>query len=208
MAARHGHVARLPASRRDRGVLGRPLGAARTVAALLPERAHVSRAELLHLAQKLLDEPSLRDRRRRAGAMSTVLDWLEGFPGDSWQDRWLLSGADDHGRSWGPAALTPRGRDRLTAGLGVLIVLRALRPGYLWLSTGRLLGIYASYRQHNQAQAFAELTRQAGQHGFGEHEAGALNALTRVVIVTSRELRSGLTGRWWRAGWMGGRPAV
>ncbi len=83
MAARHGHVARLPASRRDRGMLGRPLGAARTVAALLPERAHVSRAELLHLAQKLLDEPSLRDRRRRAEAMSTVLDWLEGFPGDT-----------------------------------------------------------------------------------------------------------------------------
>ena len=27
--------------------------------------------------------------------MTIVLDWLEGFPGDSWQDRWLLSGSDD-----------------------------------------------------------------------------------------------------------------
>ncbi|TDD23203.1 hypothetical protein E1287_39215 [Actinomadura sp. KC06] len=87
--------------------------------------------------------------------MTAVLDWLEGFPSESWQQRWLLSGSDQHGRSWGPAGLTQRWRNRLTTGLGVMIVLRAVRPAYPWLFGSRLLGVYSDYRRHNQAEAFA-----------------------------------------------------
>src|SRR5260370_4152975 len=61
---------------------------------------------------------SRQARWRRAEAVTFALGWLEGFPGDSWQDRWLLSGADEQGRSWVPAGPTPRGADRATAGLG------------------------------------------------------------------------------------------
>jgi integrase len=190
MAARHGRVARLPASPRDPGVLATPPDPARPVAVLLPGREHALRADLLRLGLELLDEPWQRERWRRTEAMTIVLDWLEGFPGDGWQDRWLLSGSDEQGRSWGPAGLTARWRNRLTTGLGVLIVLRAVRPGYPWLSASRLLGVYDSYRRHNQAQAFTELASLAGQRGVTEHEAEALNALTRMVIVTRKDLRA------------------
>ena len=133
---------------------------------------------------------SRQERWRRAEAVTSALDWLEGFPGDSWQDRWLLSGADEQGRSWVPAGLTTRWHSRLTAGMSMMIVLRAVRPGYAWMSASRLRGIYDRYRQHNQAQAFAELTRLAGQHGLGQHEAEALTVLTRIVIVTGKDLQA------------------
>jgi hypothetical protein len=29
-----------------------------------------------------------------------LLDWLEGQPGHSWQERWLASGAEAAGTSW------------------------------------------------------------------------------------------------------------
>jgi hypothetical protein len=29
-----------------------------------------------------------------------MLDWLLAQPGDTWQDRWLASGADADGRCW------------------------------------------------------------------------------------------------------------
>src|SRR6478672_3393054 len=43
-------------------------------------------------------------RRRHPGAYDAavgwMLDWLLDQPGDTWQDRWLASGADADGRSW------------------------------------------------------------------------------------------------------------
>ncbi len=117
-----------------------------------------------------------------------MLDWLEGFPGADWQECWLASGAEADGRRWGPAGLTQAQRCRLTAGLGTLIVLRAVRPSHAWLSASRLLGVYAAFCRHNQAGTFADLERQAAQRGGGEYAAEALNLLTRMVIVTGRRL--------------------
>jgi hypothetical protein len=50
--------------------------------------------------------------------------------------------------------------------------------------------MYDRHRQHNQAGTFTALTRLAGQHGLGQHEAEALSALTRIVIVTGKDLRA------------------
>jgi len=37
-----------------------------------------------------------RDKTRRRG-LAKLLDWLQRQPGDTWQDRWLASGADSAG---------------------------------------------------------------------------------------------------------------
>ena len=151
-------------------------------------REHASRRELLHLADGLLTSAIPSERRRRHESVNTVLDWLEGFPGEDWQERWLLSGSDVAGQAWGPRDLPERQRSRLTAGLGALIVVRAVRPAYGWLSGSRMLGVYAAYRSHNQPAEFAELAAHAARRGFPVHEAEALNALTRMVIVTGKNL--------------------
>jgi site-specific recombinase XerD len=187
MATRHGRLSRTPVSPRDPGILTAPPGAGHP--AVLPAgHEDTPRAELLRLAEGLLTEATLRDRWRRHEAMTAVLDWLDSFPGETWQERWLLSGSDGRGQAWGPPGLTPRWRNRITTGLGVLIVLRAVRPAYGWLSGSRLLGVYEQFRRHNQAAAFADLAARAGERGFAEHEAEALNALTRMVIVTGQNL--------------------
>lgn len=70
-----------------------------------------------------------------------------------------------------------------------MIVLRAIRPSYRWLSGSRLLGVYASFRRHNQADAFADIARHTFRHGDGSEYAGeALNLLTRMVILTGKQL--------------------
>jgi integrase len=187
MGARHGRLSRTPVSPRDPALLTGPRSG-EPLAVFPAGREHLSRAELVCLAESLLTEMTARERWRRHEAMTAVLDWLEGFPGDTWQERWLLSGSDARGQAWGPPGLTPRWRNRITTGLGVLIVLRAVRPAYGWLSGSRLLGVYDLFRRHNQAAAFADLAARACERGFAEHEAEALNALTRMVIVTGKNL--------------------
>jgi hypothetical protein len=105
-------------------------------------RGHAPREELARLGEEMVTEPGWRARWRRREAVTIVVDWLESFPGDSWQDRWLVKGSDRRGRSRGPAGLTQWSRNRITTGLGVLIVLRAVRPGCSWLLARRLLGVY------------------------------------------------------------------
>ena len=75
-----------------------------------------------------------------------VLDWLEQFPGESWQDRWLASGGDavastawkDTVHEWlsatGCGSADPkRDRDAAAAGAMALICGDVIRPGLGWL---------------------------------------------------------------------------
>lgn len=189
-AARSRQEARRPADSRDAGAEAWPGGPAREEGPAVPGPEHASREELLRLAAELPGATARQDRYRRSEGVAAVLDWLETFPGDSWRDRWMLSGADARGRSWAPEGLTPRWRSWLTMGLGTLIVLGAVRPGYEWLFESRHRGLYERYRQRNQSAAFAELARLAGGgHGLGLHEAEVLNVLTRIVLVTGKDLR-------------------
>ncbi|MFF6786944.1 tyrosine-type recombinase/integrase [Streptomyces sp. NPDC012510] len=189
MGSRHGKVARTPVSPRDPRVLMGPPPARAAGLAAPPARATAARAQLGALAEALLEQPTYQQRWRQNLALTRVLDWLETFPGEDWQDRWLLSGAEDQGRRWGPQDLAPALRNRLTAGLGIMIVLRAVRPSYAWLSSSRLLGVYASFRRHNQSEVFADVERYAARHQRHEYAAEAVNVLTRMVIVTGKPLR-------------------
>jgi hypothetical protein len=188
MVSRHGRVARTPVSPRNPAVLPSPRTPVEAPAPIVGGREHAARDDLVRSAGTLASSSQQRWRQRRG--LEQVLDWLETFPGESWQDRWLLSGSDQAERGWGPAGLTPALRQQSTLGLGALIVLRAVRPSYAWLCGSRLLGVYAAFRQHNQADTFAALQQQASRRGGGEeYAAEALNLLTRIVIVTGKQLR-------------------
>ncbi|RSM40802.1 hypothetical protein DMB66_56830 [Actinoplanes sp. ATCC 53533] len=175
-------------------MLPAPRRPAEELPAVVDGRERCTREEIVRLAEALLNAPTYHERWRHQLAVSRILDWLQTFPGDDWQSRWLLSGSDEAGKGWGPPGLSPGVRQRLTRGLGVMIVLRAVRPAYAWLSGSRLLGVYAAFRQRNQADAFAELEKQiAARIDGGEHATEALNLLTRMVIVTGKDLRTDLT---------------
>ena len=187
---RHGRTARTPASVRDPGLLADRGSPAAVPAAPLTARADTSREELLRLAEDLLRRPTGQQRSHQQNGVHRVLTWLEGFPGDGWQDRWLLSGADAAGARWGPAGLSGSQRGKFTTGLGALLVLRAVCPSYGWLFGSRLLGVYDTYRRHNQSAVFAALHQHLHARGGNEeYAAGALNVLTRMAIVTGKDLR-------------------
>jgi hypothetical protein len=89
-----------------------------------------------------LDNP-VSQQARRLGVLA-VLSWLQTHPGDSWQQRWQASAAEDQPdwRDLITAAAAGRRRSRVTAGtqlphlspgLLVLICADVIRPSLAWL---------------------------------------------------------------------------
>ena len=193
---RHGRTARTSTSAGEPALLGElPVPsssiavAERADAPPLPARAGASRAELVGLAGGLRSASATTQRNPAHAATGLVLDWLETFPGSDWQDRWILSGSDEQGSGWGPSGVSPGRRARFTAGLGALLALRAIRPSYRWLFASRMLGAYDLYRRHNQTATFGRLHRQLTEHGgCDEYTRDALNLVTRMVIVTGKDV--------------------
>jgi integrase len=99
----------------------------------------------------------------RAGhklGLQLLLDWLSSQPGDTWQDRWLASGADTAGRSWrqvttawlhGDGHVSEHRQEVLTRALVVAISADMIRPSVGWLAEadfrrGSLVNALAQFR--------------------------------------------------------------
>src|SRR5712691_7929744 len=58
--------------------------------------------------------PNAGSQERRVRGLTWFLDWLAGQPGETWQQRWIASGADAAGGSWRQVPIAwqqERGRD-------------------------------------------------------------------------------------------------
>ena len=84
----------------------------------------------------------VKRQQRRVRGLALLLDWLAAQPGQSWQERWLASGADSAGAGWRqlPAqwlrdcGLPGEGRQaELCAALTVVICADLIRPSLGWL---------------------------------------------------------------------------
>ncbi|MGW3667019.1 DNA integrase/recombinase [Streptomyces sp. NPDC005141] len=119
--------------------------------------------------------------------MGKLLDWLEGQPGETWQDRWFASGADCAGFEWTDLPLQGRGtpkshwRDELTMGLVLLVAGQAIRPSYPWLLRQRVTVMLTESRAASDPDDFQRL-EQLAQHATATARSDALNKLTWIVI--------------------------
>lgn len=111
-----------------------------------------------------------KEMRRRLRDASVLLCWLQRFAGESWQQRWLASGADTAGKAW-PDLVTNGADDGLSAaGLpddpvkarklatgtaGRLILLDAIRPGYDWLYSSPSGTLFPRFEQLRDPAGFA-----------------------------------------------------
>lgn len=185
---RYGTTPRTPVSRADPAVLAAPA----TVPPPPPARNpwdHATTDEVVSQSLALLDTAGAPTRRDKQLATRRVLQWLQGLPADTWQDRWLLSG-DRQPPGWVPDEFAGPRRWQYFTGIGVLIILGVVRPSYLWLFGSRPQHLYDAYRRRHQADTFAELERLAAQrNGAPTHARQALTILTRLVIVTGKDLR-------------------
>ena len=127
-----------------------------------------------------------RDKTRRRG-LAKLLDWLQRQLGDTWQDRWLASGADTAGFDWADLPLKGRiparrhHRDELCCRLALLVAGQVIRPGYPWLLRQRQARMLAEARAAIDPDGFHGLQPHA-EHAAGWARSDALNKLTWIVI--------------------------
>jgi integrase len=147
MAARRPVAARLADA--DAAGPGQPALLARYPARPVPDcwaataQARARVLDLVASAATGLPESRIHASHRRG--LPVLLDWLEEQPGQTWQQRWLASGADAAGAQWaaGPAGwLRGRGMysasrlELMTSSLLVLVGADIIRPSLAWLLTG------------------------------------------------------------------------
>ncbi len=146
-----------------------------------------SRDQLVDRLLSLFTDPGAgrrRDQARRRG-LGKVLDWLQQQPGDTWQQRWLASGADAAGFDWAGLPVRGRGpvrrhhRDELCTGVLLLVCGQVIRPGYRWLLRRRQALMLAEARTAIDPEGFG---RVQGLHAAGSTRADALAKITWMVI--------------------------
>jgi hypothetical protein len=137
--------------------------------------------------------PNLDQERRRG--LIRVLDWLEAQPGDTWQDRWITSGADAAGNpAWrgllaGWLAATGRGpRDpehvSLLAGRAIMLLICAdvIRPSLGWLlSPATPAGLAAEMARVRDPAGFAALAVICQENCVNSHTTQL--ALRRIAAI-------------------------
>jgi hypothetical protein len=147
-------------------------------------------------------EPSRPARLRRRHAMTRLLGWLGEQPGDTWQGRWLVSGADTRGNAawWRPvlARVRPNNPDcgvatasNLRVCAVMLVAADVIRPSLEWVLTPRvpqtLVGLMAQARD---PAGFTELSARCDASPAGRTmKAAALRRAATILAAKGGLLR-------------------
>jgi hypothetical protein len=133
---------------------------------------------------------SARDARRRGTAK--LLRWLASFPGETWQERWEVSGVEaEPGASWKELPLAwLRGQGQkascdagdLSAGLLMLACGDVIRPGLEWMLTHPNHHLAPVMTETRDPAGFARL-RELADAGPGSARKDARLADTRIATI-------------------------
>ena len=127
--------------------------------------------------------------------LGRLLDWLDSFPGESYQDRWIASDSDNRPHAWCPA-LSAGSYTRLGARLSInaLILLGVIRPGYDWLIENKQARFYRDWTITHEPEAWDRYFAAAEkEHAPEAKKWVTATRLVRISIVNGlpvTELRS------------------
>jgi integrase len=125
--------------------------------------------------------------RARRGVRE-ITAWLTGFGGDSWQQRWVASGADHAGHAWQEVPSRAR-RETLLRGVQSLICLGVIHPDYPWLLGTNFNVLFSTYQRACDPEGFACVREVLVRQGADERTArNALHYLARMRIATAKAL--------------------
>ncbi|MDR7381184.1 tyrosine-type recombinase/integrase [Promicromonospora iranensis] len=129
-------------------------------------------------------------RKPTSTGVRRILQWLDRFDGDTWEQRWLASGADLAPRTW-RSSVTPRTPESSVAqGMNALLVARVLRPSYGWQLASKA-GAHLPQRilTVNEAEQLERLRAlPAYRSALFRHQYDAEACLSRVLIRTGKRL--------------------
>ncbi|MGW3654694.1 hypothetical protein ACWD6R_02780 [Streptomyces sp. NPDC005151] len=133
---------------------------------------------------------STRAGRRRG--VAKLLRWLSSEPGETWQQRWVASGAEDlPGAAWADLPLrwlrergssTSYDGDDLSSGLLMLICGDVIRPGLPWMLTRTHRYLASVMAEVRDPDGFAHL-RQLAESGPASSRKDAQIAATRIATL-------------------------
>ena len=153
----------------------------------------LARGQMEHLVSSspLLGGLDERTRLARLSGLGTLVDWLEAMPGDTWQQRWHASGAEDPALSdWrrivaGDTGGPRRREDYLGSALALLVSSDVLRPSVGFLltsSTPRRLA--ASLAAARDPDGFAKLGVALEESAVSIGTSGpALSRIAAIVVA-------------------------
>jgi integrase len=153
--------------------------------------------EILALLPQLPDWPAgTVHRTMRLRGAATILDWLLAHPGEGWQDRWTVSGAD-RDASWidtlapGDTRQAVTKRQEHIAGLGCLLMCQVVLPGYDFLAAYRAKGLFDRVREVMRPEQFARLEKAAAERGLsGRDRNDALRVISKIVLHTGTDVNA------------------
>lgn len=130
--------------------------------------------------------------RARRGVRE-ITTWLAGFGGDSWQQRWIASGADQGGRAWQDEPGKSRRAD-LIRGAQALICLGVIHPDYPWLLGTGFNSLFATYQRACDPDGFARVRQVLTVQGADPRTThNAMYHLARIRIAAAKPLTA-ITG--------------
>jgi hypothetical protein len=148
------------------------------------------------LAEHIVD-PERKRRQARMRAARVILQHLTGFPGDTWEQRWIASGCDAAPRGWIEHLDAPSYGHWSPARLGMhaLLQSRVLRPSYSWLlDTSGCRVNTRGFLHATGGSALDNLRLLPGyQAAVPRQQYDAEVGLARVMIRTGKEIEQ-ITG--------------
>jgi integrase len=143
------------------------------------------------------DNPGSGHRGGHELGLRLLLDWLEEQPGGSWQERWLVSGADADGACWRniPGGwLAAHGHqaqwrhDALFRAFLLAVAADLIRPSLSWLVAaafrrGSLVNVLA---RHRDVEGFARLRELCGQDADVSDAAASRTAYRAGLILAAK----------------------
>lgn len=164
----------------------------------VPASWDATAADRFAVARRLLAPPFLLDnvksRYARKLTMLKILDWLELYPGTTWQQRWNASGAE--AGDWRDRAVAdleaadlagPRSeklRPRLGEGMAALLGGDVIRPGLPWLlTTGSPAGFGREMSRRRDPAGFAALQKLRETTAIGNSTFDP--AVERIALIVT-----------------------
>jgi len=134
-------------------------------------------------------------RARVADGARAILEWLSTHPGEGWQDRWVVSGADKN-TDWLDTLIVADERrsqktqhESLASALTALLLGRIIRPSYQFLASYRANVLYTYTRRVFRADLFAVIEDHARRSNISAiHLNFALVPISKIVLHTGRDV--------------------